>query len=410
MRLHARLLSAIAVPLVAIAPLALTNLKPVPDESPFIKGLKPGEHESLLYVWTRDADGAQEDFLSVVDVDPGSETYGTIIATVPNGAKATEAHHFGYTVSTDRIFAAGLFSNQMFIYDLKENPRQPKLIRTVELDASGYHGPHTMFAVPGGVMVAMLGSIDHMPPGGLVMMNDDGDIITSYPQDRTPGMPPTYMYDIGVKPEMNRMITSSWAPPAHVMGEVEDAGLVGDEVVVWDWEKKVPLQVEHLDKAPLEVRWLHGPTARGGFVNPSVGGTLWYWEDDDEDGVLAFHRVIDFGKGSDPADLRISYDNQLLYVSVWGHDKVQQYDITDPMNPVFMNEVEIPQATMMRLSPDSRRLYVTNSLLSSMDGDIEFGAWLLRVGPDGMKIDPDFRPDFNSFESGPGGPHDMLLK
>ncbi len=410
MKRRIRELSAALVPAVMVLSLGLSTRPSVPDESPFVKGLKAGERESILYVWTRDADGQQNDFIAVVDVDPESDTYGEIIATSPNGARATEAHHFGYTVNADRIFAAGMFTNQMFIYDLKEDPRNPKLIRTVDLSPSGYFGPHTMYAVPGGVMVAMLGSVDHMPPGGLVMLNDDGDIVTSYPQHRTSDMPPTFMYDVGVKPEMNRMITSSWAPPAHVMGEIEDVGLVGDEMVVWDWEKKVPLQVEHLELAPLEVRWMHGATARGGFVNPALGGSMWYWEDDDEDGTIEFHKVIDFGEGSAPADMRISYDNQLLYVSLWGHSKVQQYDVSDPMNPVFLSEVEISQPNMMKLSPDSRRLYVTNSILSSMDGDVEFGAWLVRVGPEGMEIDPDFRPDFTTFEGGPGGPHDMLLK
>src|SRR2546427_6391721 len=36
---------------------------------------------------------------------------------------------------------------------------------------------------------------------------------------------------------------------------------VGDAVVVWDWKAGKVLQVEHLDKMPLEVRWQHGPSA-----------------------------------------------------------------------------------------------------------------------------------------------------
>lgn len=402
--------SAIGVLVVSIAALALTDAPPAADESPFVKGLSAGERETLLYVWTRDADGADEDFIAVVDVDPESETYGTIIETVHNGATATEAHHFGYNVEADRIFAAGMFTNQMFIYDLSNDPRKPELIRTVDLDPSGYSGPHTMYAVPGGVMVAMLGSVDHMPPGGLVMLNDDGDIVTSYPEERTEDTPPTWMYDVGVKPAMNRMITSSWAPPAHIMGENPDTGLIGNEMVVWDWEAKEPLQVEHVDLAPLEVRWMHGEDARGGFVNAALGNSVWYWEDDDGDGTIAFHKVIDLGEGALPADMRISYDNTLLYVSHWGGGKVAQYDISDPMNPVFRDEIEIAQPNMMKLSPDSRRLYVTNSILSNMDGDVTFGAWLLHVGPDGMEMDPDFAPDFNGFATGPGGPHDMLLR
>src|SRR5204862_276587 len=80
------------------------------------RGLRPDQHESVLYVWTSDADQKDPDFLTVIDASPTSSAYGTIIATVPTSAPANEAHHFGYTVNADRIFAGGLFSNRLFIY------------------------------------------------------------------------------------------------------------------------------------------------------------------------------------------------------------------------------------------------------------------------------------------------------
>jgi selenium-binding protein 1 len=208
---------------------------------------------------------------------------------------------------------------------------------------------------------------------------------------------------------MNRMITSSWAHPGDVKNgtHVEHSG---KDVVVWDWKTKQILQVQETDLAPLEVRWMHGPDGRGGFTNCAFGNSVWYWEDSDGDGQLEFSRVIELGDGASPADMRVSYDNRYLYVSLWGGGKVQQYDIADPKSPKLLSEVELPQPNMMKLSPDSRRLYVTNSLLSSLDGDVEFGAWLIHVGPEGMKIDERFKPDFLSFANGPAGPHDMLLK
>lgn len=394
--------------LAAMATLAIASPQPVDDESVFVKGLKAGERESLLYVWTRDGDGQDSDFVAVVDVNPESPEYGKIIATSPTGSAANEAHHFGYTVNADRIFAGGMFTNKLFIYDLAEDPKDPKLIDTIDLDPTGYSGPHTFYAIPGGVMIAMLGSVDGGTPGGLVYLDDDGNFVESYPSERDG--PPVYMYDVGVKLEMNRMITSSWAPPEHIMHELAPPELVGDEIVVWDWETKRPLQVEHLDKAPLEVRWMHGPQGLGGFVNCAYGGTVWYWEDADDDGTLEFERVIELPEGSTPADMRISYDNNLLYVSLWGANEVRQYNITDPHHPKLIDSVQIPQPNMMKLTPDSRRLYVTNSILSPLDGDVEFGAWLYHVGPEGMEHDPTFEPDFNSFDTGPAGPHDMLLK
>ncbi len=394
----------------ALVPLGLERASSMDDESVFVKGLEPGEHEEVLYIWTRDADGRDSDFLATVDADPESERYGEILAMEPTGSAGNEAHHMGYTVDADRIFAGGLFSNRLFIYDVETNPRRPELIRTVDLDATGYSGPHTLYAVPGGVMLAMLGSTEGGGPAALVEVDDDGDFVTAYPQAGRAGVP-EYMYDVGVKPEINRMVTSSWAHPQHVTMEGgSPPEHTGDEVVVWDWESKEILQVETLDKAPLEVRWLHGPEGLGGFINCAYGNTVWYWEDADRDGRLEFHRVIELPEGSAPADMRVSYDNRFLYVSNFGGGSVQQYDIGDPRDPRLVDEVRLAHPNMMKLSPDSERLYVTNSLLSTMDPDEDFRVWLLRVSPDGMRVDERFDPDFLSLATGPAGPHDMLLK
>jgi len=168
------------------------------------------------------------------------------------------------------------------------------------------------------------------------------------------------------------------------------------------------LQVEHLDKMPLEVRWMHGPAARGGFINCAGASTIWYWED--KGGKLVFTRVTQLPANSTPADVRISYDNQLLYVSLFAGNAVQQYDISNPLHPKFVSQVSLQEPNMMRLTPDSRRLYVSNSLLSNLDGKVPFRVWLLNVGPQGMQLDDKFVVDFDRFPTGPARPHDMLLK
>src|SRR5207237_8770841 len=105
--------------LLAALPAAVTRPQRGPeDESVFVRGLRPDQHESVLYVWTSDADQKDPDFLTVIDASPTSPAYGTIIATVPTSAPANEAHHFGYTVTADRIFAAGLASNRLLIFRL----------------------------------------------------------------------------------------------------------------------------------------------------------------------------------------------------------------------------------------------------------------------------------------------------
>ncbi|MGE3524792.1 MAG: selenium-binding protein SBP56-related protein, partial [Gemmatimonadales bacterium] len=308
-----------------------------------------------------------------------------------------------------RIFAGGMFSNDLFIYDVATDPSHPSLIRRMDLDPTGYSGPHTFYAVPGGMLVTMLGAVDGGGPGGLLRLDEDGNARAVLPGPDHEGAP-VFMYDVGVKPEMNRMITSSWAFPEHIKHGPTPPEQVGNAVVVWDYRAGKVLQVEEIDKAPLEVRWLHGPDARGGFINAAYGNSVWYWEDADGDGRLEFQRVIRLPDGSSPADMRISYDNQLLYVSLFGGNEVRQYDISTPRHPRLLASLALPHPNMMKLTPDSRRLYVSNSILSPLDPDQKFGVWLVHVGPEGMRVDQRFKPDFVNLPTGPAGPHDMLLR
>ena len=57
---------------------------------------------------------------------------------------------------------------------------------------------------------------------------------------------------------------------------------------------------------------------------------------------------------------------------------------------------------MMHVTGDGKRMYVTNSLLSTMDPSDEFWVWLVRIGPDGMKVDEKFKVDLNKFKTGAG--------
>src|SRR5439155_20483975 len=52
-------------------------------------------HETLAYVASFDPTRQVPDALAVVDVDPTSPSYGTIVSTVPMPQTGDELHHFG---------------------------------------------------------------------------------------------------------------------------------------------------------------------------------------------------------------------------------------------------------------------------------------------------------------------------
>src|SRR5689334_24553498 len=62
--------------------------------SPYIKGLRAPE--KVMYLWTLPV-GEGADYLSVIDVNVASPTYGKILKKVEVGSKGNEAHHMGYT-------------------------------------------------------------------------------------------------------------------------------------------------------------------------------------------------------------------------------------------------------------------------------------------------------------------------
>src|SRR2546430_12450843 len=91
-------------------------------------------------------------------------------------------------------------------------------------------------------MIAMLGAKDGGAPGALVQLDNDGNFVKALPA-------PKYMYDVGVKPELNLIVTSSWAHPHAVKAGNTPMDQVGDEVVAWDWKTGKVLQVEHNRKS-----------------------------------------------------------------------------------------------------------------------------------------------------------------
>ncbi len=67
------------------------------------------------------------------------------------------------------------------------------------------------------------------------------------------------------------------------------------------------------------------------------------------------------------------------------------------------------QPNMMHVTGDGKRMYITNSLLSTMDRSDDFWVKLAHITPEGLKLDPDFHVDLGKLKTGPARGHDMLL-
>jgi selenium-binding protein 1 len=373
--------------------------------SPFVKRLD--RPEKYLYLFCVDADAQDRDFVAVVDVDPKSTTYAQITYTLDLGSKGNETHHWGYTDDRTRIWAGGLLSSRIWILDVATDPARPRIERvlnSVPAD-TGLSGPHTYYALPGRMLLSFLGSADGGLPAGLAEFTNDGRFIRRIDQ---PADAP-YGYDVAIKPELNRMVTSSFTPMRNYRKPfVEmDSKDFGRDLVVWDFKERKPIQVGKVGTTPLEVRWALKKGANHGFTNCALDNSLWMFRGK-ADGPYEFRKVAQTGPL--PADLRQSPDDRFLFVSCFGADLIQQWDVADPDSPKLFSTARIgDQPNMMHVTSDGKRMYVSNSLLSTLDRKGVFWVRLIRIEADGMHVDDRFDVDLNKFPTGPARGHDMLL-
>src|SRR5262245_9272748 len=401
---HLRLLFSLAS-LAALA--ALFAARPAPAEtclSPFVKRLdRPEKH---LYVFCVDADAKDNDFLIVIDVDRKSKNYGKITRQLDLGSKGNETHHFGFTDDRTHIWGCSLFSNKLFVINVGDDPAKPKLVKTIDsAKETGLTGPHSPYALPDRMLISYLGGKDGGLPAGLAVFNNDGTYV------QTLAMPKEAPYgdDVAINAVKNRMVTSSFTPPDNYKKPLAKMDLkrFGNKLVVWDYRKRKSLQTLAVGAAPLECRWSLAKGANHGFVNCALDNTVWVWEGDKDDKYAA-RKLFDTGKM--PADMTQSPDGKYLFVSCFVGDEIQQWDVSDLKKPkLFKKLTDLNQPNMMHLTGDGKRMYVTNSLLSTMDKNEKFWVKLINVDKDGMTLDKTFSIDLTKFKTGAARGHDMLL-
>jgi selenium-binding protein 1 len=377
-------------------------------QSPFLP--KVTGQEDYIYVWTLGVKGIGDgnDSIVTVDANPKSAGYGKIIHRSPVPGRH-EAHHAGFTDDRRFLWAGGLDTSQIFVFDVGTDPAKPKLVKTISTfvkDTGGMAGPHTFYALPGRMLISALSNAqDGSGRTGLAEYSNDGKFI------RAIWMPKEapYGYDVRVNVNLNRMLTSSFAGKKNYMrsfGELTKDGEAmkqfGDSVIVWDFHARKPLQVLRVPGAPLELRWALLPNHNYAFTATALTGqlVLIYQQ---EDGTWATKNIAEIGANL-PVDISIAPDDSKIYVNSFGDGTLRVYDVTNPFEGKLVEQVKLGEmANMVSSSWDGKRLYATNSLLSQWDKPGDY--WLKAYAWEGGKLVPKFTTDFN----GVGRAHIMNL-
>jgi selenium-binding protein 1 len=426
--------------------------------------------EKLAYVVTLNTSGnGTPDALVVLDTDPESSDYGSVVGRLDMPNVGDELHHFGWNACSSALcpstphphverrylLVPGLRSSRIHVIDVKDDPRAPKLVKVIEAEEiaskAGYSRPHTSHCGPEGVYMNGLGAPSGDGPGGIFLLDHDNfDVEGQWEADRGP----QYLaYDFWWHLGHDTMVTSEWGTPNMVEGGLDPSllGQYGHQLHVWDLKTRKHQQA--IDLGPeqqmvLELRPAHDPNKAYGFVGVVVStadlsASVWTWfksgagwdvrkiitiPAEPADPELLPPALKPFGAVPPLiTDIDLSLDDRFLYVSCWGTGELQQYDVSDPFNPTLTGSVRLggivarsphPAAgavnggpQMVEVSRDGRRVFLTNSLYASWDAQFYpegIDGWAVKLDADptgGISIDPRFYVPFEGER-----PHQVRLQ
>jgi selenium-binding protein 1 len=406
------------------------QLRPDPTFYPTPRLAMEAPREKHAYVALLRPGRDRPDAIAVVDLEPGSATYGRPVHTVELSHPGDELHHFGWNACssmlcptnghpfTERryLIVPGMRSSRLYIIDTKPDPRQARIVKVIEPEElvrkTGYSRPHTVHCGPEGVYISTLGGKGKdgtEGPAGIFLLDcDTFEIVGPWELDRGDQR---LSYDFWWNIPHDYVVSSEWAlPPQFENGLVAEdllANRYGHRLHFWDLRKHRHLQTIDLGEnhqMALEVRPAHDPAKDYGFLGVVVDttnleGSIWTWYR--ENGQFKARKTaVVAPEAADPArlpaplkpfkavpplisDIDLSMDDRHLYVSCWGTGELRQYDVTDPMKPRLSGSVRVGGIVdhaahpagkpigggpqMVEISRDGQRVYFTNSLYSTWD-------------------------------------------
>jgi selenium-binding protein 1 len=338
--------------------------------------------EDFVYVWTLGIEGLGDgqDKLVTVDARPGSPSYGKVIHSLSVGGR-NEAHHSGLTDDRRFLWAGGLDTTKIFIFDIASDPAQPRLEKQTDdfvAKSGGVVGPHTFYALPGRMLITGLSNNrDHGGKTALVEYTNGGSYVaTHWMPTEGPGAD-GYGYDARALPRLNVLLTSSFTGWSNYMmdfgkmlADPEAMKRFGGSMVIWDLHARKPRKTFSVPGAPLEIRWAWGPDHDYAFTSTALTSKLWvvYLDDAGEWQAAEAGDIGDPSKVPLPVDISISSNDERLWVNTFMDGTTRLFDVSDPRNAKQIYSKKIgTQVNMVSQSWDGKRVYYSSSLLANWD-------------------------------------------
>src|SRR5688572_28044179 len=283
----------------------MVTLRPDPTFYPSAKQAAEAPQEELAYLAMLSPNRSRPDAIGVVDVKPGSKSFGHLVGQLDMPNVGDELHHFGWTacsaslcpyaphphVRRRYLLVPGLRSSRIYILDTEPDPTEPRIVKVIEADElaakTGYSRPHTVHCGPDGIYMSALGNAKGDAPGGVFVLDHDTfEPLGAWEIDRGTQR---LAYEIWWHLGWDTMITSEWGTPNMVETGLQPELLMskqyGQKLHFWDLRRRRHLKSETLgdsNQLVLELRPAHDPTKAYGFVGvvvslENLSSSIWMW-------------------------------------------------------------------------------------------------------------------------------------
>ena len=340
-----------ALPLCALAVLALLPAA-VRAQIHAMVNYETKSAESLKTLKTPIAAPARKEGIAIIDVDPKSKSFGTIIQELPLPADLV-AHHIFYNRDQSKAYVTALGKGELRVMDMKKTPLEMKVI-----------------AVPNCAVGEDVVFSDDNKTWYLTCMGSQAVIVGDALSDKPvktikTGIP--YPHGIAIHNGIDRILTTSTVRASDLGDAGESINAIEASTGKVLGTYKLASKPSPAGVAPVEVLFVPGANPPVAYVTNMYGGTLWTatWNAARKDFEVA--QVHDFAaqKAGVPLEIYFNKKADRMYVTTAKPGHMHIFDTSRPSQPKLLKSIATAEgAHHIAFTRDWRYAFVQNTLLN----------------------------------------------
>ena len=308
--------------------------------------------DSLKVLKTPVATGPRKEGIAIIDVDPDSKTFGSIVQDLPLPADLV-AHHIFYNRDQSKAYVTALGKSELRVMDMKKTPYAMK---TIEVPGCSV-GEDVVFSDDNKKWY-----LSCMGTQAMVV----GDAVADKPL-QTIQVGAKYPHGIAIHNGIDRILLTSTVRASDLgdAGEVISAVEASTGKVLGTY--KLSNKPSPSGEAPVEIVFVPGANPPVAYITNMYGGTLWTakWNASKKDFEVA--QVHDFSAQGAGVPLEIYFNKKAdrMYVTTAKPGHLHVFDVGNATQPKLLKSIATAEgAHHVAFTKDGRYAYVQNALLN----------------------------------------------